>query len=211
MLPHLEGPTQVFHSFASVKHRLGGGITGAFHAIGEGDSAADRKLFGEDKGLVKAPFPLARGMQGHGHEPVTGRRLEAWIIERLRQPIDQDVPQINLTVVFKAVDQFPYRIPALIARYRACELNLAIPAVGAGKGAVDLARKRLRAGFAEGRADDRRLGAAICAEMLPRRGVVQANRAVRRIEQIEKSRSRPTQNFWNLDEHTLAKPKRGAR
>jgi len=139
-LPHLEGIAQVFHAFFAVEACLGGGVPDAPEAVEEWDAALPGEPFGKDVRLVKAPLPLPRGVERHGHEALARGALEAWIVEGFPQPADQDAPQVEGVLVFQAMDQFPHGALAPVAGDGAGEGKFSFHAGRADKGAADLPR-----------------------------------------------------------------------
>jgi hypothetical protein len=53
-------------------------------------------------------------MERHGNDRVEPATVQAWIIERLREPVGDWVPEMHLMPVFEFMDEFPHDAAAAV-------------------------------------------------------------------------------------------------
>ena len=194
---HAEGAAQVFHALLAVEPRLGRCIAVAAEADLDRQPRAPAEQVGEHLGLVEFALAQPRLVQRHRHEEIDRWRLQARIVERLGHPFGQLMPQVEMVIIFEAMDELLHHALAAILRDGAEEMEAAPGAIRADEGALDRAGKRLRALLAKGCRDARSLRRAAGAEVRAGPRVGQAIGAMRRVEQARQRLPRAAHSAKN--------------
>src|SRR5262249_49652100 len=140
---------QIFHALGPIKRGLRGGISNALEQRLGRNRDMSAQQAGEQAGLIKAAFSLARGVQWYRHDDVESVSANSFVIQRGLEPAGYKMTQMNLAAVFKFVDDFANDSATAIRRHRCLEVNRAMDAVGTGERAGNGAIEWFRAFLAE--------------------------------------------------------------
>ena len=94
---------QVFHPLGTIEHSLCGGISNAFEpGLGLNGHLFGKQFRDQDR-LVKTAFSLPGWMQWHRNDNIESQVANPLVI-RCLEPARHEVTQVNLTPVFKLVN-----------------------------------------------------------------------------------------------------------
>ena len=145
ILAHAECAAQVFHAFLAVEPGLGRSEARAFQTAQDRHVSRTGEEIGEHVSLVELALALPRGVERDWNEKIRGLGCNSVVVHRLREPIAQCAAQVEVPVVFEAVDVFADDTAGQIRRDCGIEVQRATDAICAREGPAQRALERLRA------------------------------------------------------------------
>jgi len=128
-----EGSAQVFHALIAIQTGLSGGITRSCEGIQYRNSAPNLQKASQNLGLIELPFAFPGRMQRYGNQGIDLLTLDSLVFQPGGHPVRQDVPQVELPLVFETMDKFPNDPASAVGGYRAVEVEMASFAASAGE------------------------------------------------------------------------------